>query len=87
MVDNGWIIAVIALNLISFIVMGSDKQRAIRHRWRIAEGTLLGLALFGGSLGVLLGMVVFHHKTNKPRFILGIPLILGIQSVLILQRL
>jgi uncharacterized membrane protein YsdA (DUF1294 family) len=85
MSDNGWIIAIVVINGLSFILMGSDKARAIRHQWRITEGTLLGLAVFGGSVGVLLGMFLFHHKTNKPLFFLGVPLILGIQSVLILQ--
>ena len=80
-----WIVA--GLNLLGLVLMGSDKQRAIRHEWRIPEKTLLGIAIFGGSLGILTGMFVFHHKTNKALFFLGIPIILGIQALLILQLL
>lgn len=60
-----------------------DKRRAIFRQWRIRENTLLLLALFGGSFGILLGMIVFHHKTQKPKFFIGIPLILIFQLFII----
>lgn len=87
MSDNGWILAILVVNGLSLGLMGSDKAAAMRRQWRIPEGTLVGLALFGGSLGILLGMFLFHHKTSKPLFVVGIPLIIGIQAVLILQFL
>ncbi len=71
------------INLAAFLCMLIDKRRAILHRWRISESTLFLLAFFGGSLGVLLGMVAFHHKTKKLRFVIGIPVIILIQFLLI----
>lgn len=85
--EQVWYLGVMVMNGIGFVLMGSDKQRAIRHEWRIPEKTLLGVAIFGGSLGILTGMFVFHHKTNKALFFLGIPIILGLQALLILQLL
>ena len=71
------------INLIAFLCMFIDKRRAVLHRWRISEATLILLALFGGSLGVLFGMIAFHHKTKKLRFVFGIPFIILIQFLLI----
>ena len=53
------------MNLIAFILMGADKRRAERKRWRIPEKTLFLSAIFGGSLGSLLGMYFFRHKTRQ----------------------
>ena len=78
----------IAVNICTFLVYGIDKQRARSGRWRIPESRLLLLAAVGGSLGAWRGMYVFHHKTRKAKFYLGIPLILVIQcaSTFILER-
>ena len=80
--------AVVAVNICTFLVYGIDKQRARSGRWRIPESRLLLLAAVGGSLGAWMGMYVFHHKTKKAKFYLGIPLILFIQCALtfILER-
>ena len=66
----GWIIL---LSLVLLAVMGMDKAAAKRGTRRIRESTLLMLAVIGGSLGGLLGMLLFRHKTQKPAFYLGIP--------------
>ena len=71
----------LAINIITFIAYGIDKQAAIEERRRISEATLITLALFGGSPGALLAMRVFHHKTRKPRFFVGIPLIMVMQII------
>lgn len=63
------------MTLAGFISMGADKLRAIRHEWRISERTLFVIALLGGSLGSLLGMLIFRHKTRHWRFLLFIPLL------------
>lgn len=68
-----------AVNLTAFCIYGADKKRAIRNQWRISEKALLMLAVIGGSPGALLGMKVFHHKTKKPKFYLGIPVILVLE--------
>ena len=68
-----------ALNLITFVLFGVDKRAAIKSQQRISERTLLGLAFLGGSIGGLLGMKVFRHKTRKPKFTVAIPLMLLLQ--------
>jgi len=77
------IILFIILNIISFLVMWIDKIRAINKRWRIKESNLFLLSIIGGSLGILLGMYVFNHKTKHNKFIFGIPAIIIIQLFLI----
>lgn len=66
----------LAVNILEFVLMGSDKRRAKRSARRIPERTLLLTALIGGSLGGVLGMAVFRHKTRHWYFALGLPLML-----------
>lgn len=66
----------LGINLLTFFVYGIDKWKAKRDKWRIPEATLLMLAALGGSVGALLGMTVFHHKTKRKKFLIGVPLIL-----------
>ncbi len=70
------------MNAAGFLLMLTDKQKARKNLWRIPERVLLGVSLFGGSLGVLLGMRLCRHKTKKPKFFIGIPAILLLQIVL-----
>ncbi len=67
------------MNLIAFALYGIDKRRAKQGAWRISEYTLLLVALLGGSLGALLGMRYFRHKTRHRKFRYGVPLILLLQ--------
>ena len=69
----------ICINIITIAVYGIDKRSAVRGKWRIRVSTLLGLAAAGGSVGALLGMHLFHHKTRKIRFSVGIPVIFVFQ--------
>lgn len=69
----------ILINALSFLFMLADKRRARKKLWRIPEATLMGLAAIGGSLGALLGMYLFRHKTRHPKFTVGIPAILLLQ--------
>ena len=64
------------INAAAFVLMLVDKRKAIKNRWRIPERTLILSALFGGSIGALLGMYTFRHKTKHLKFTLGIPAIL-----------
>ena len=73
------LIYLIGINLAGFIIMGVDKKRAIRGAWRISEASLFFTALLGGSLGCILGMQHFRHKTKHWYFVFGMPLILFIQ--------
>lgn len=63
-----------AVNVVVFIMYGADKHKAKHKKWRIPEGTLIIAAVFG-IIGGLLGMLVFRHKTKKPKFAVGLPLI------------
>ena len=72
----------IAINLVTFAVYGADKRRARRGAWRVPEKTLFLLPLLGGSVGALLGMRVFHHKTKHWYFVWGVPAILLAQMAL-----
>lgn len=74
-------IYLILINLTAFIMYGADKQKAVRHKWRIPERTLIGIAVFGGSLGALFGMMVFHHKTRHKKFTIGVPAIIAVQAI------
>lgn len=62
------------VNAVVFIMYGVDKSKAKRDKWRIPESTLI-LAAALGIIGGLLGMIAFHHKTKKPKFAVGLPLI------------
>ena len=72
----------IAINLVTFAVYGADKRRARRGAWRVPEKTLFLLPLLGGSIGALLGMRVFRHKTKHWYFVWGVPAILLAQLAL-----
>ena len=80
-IHSSLILYLIIINVITFVIFGVDKYKAIRQEWRIRESTLLGLALIGGSIGGWIAMYIFHHKTKKVKFFVGIPVILAIQIV------
>ena len=72
-------IYLIGINILTFLIYGADKWKAQRDKWRIPEDTLIWLAVAGGSVGALLGMNLFRHKTKHRKFFLGIPAILLVQ--------
>lgn len=77
------VIAIAAMNLAAFLLMGEDKRRAKKGAWRIPEKTLfLVTGLFGG-LGGTLGMFLMHHKTRHWYFRIGFPLMLIAQAALL----
>lgn len=83
--SGGWTVLLVwlaVINLLTFIVYGVDKRRARKGKWRVPEKTLFLLPLLGGSIGALLGMRVFHHKTKHWYFVWGIPAILLAQIAL-----
>jgi uncharacterized membrane protein YsdA (DUF1294 family) len=73
------LLALLALNVVTFLVYGIDKWKAKRNRWRISEATLLILAAIGGSIGAWCGMKVWHHKTMHKKFKYGVPAIIILQ--------
>lgn len=79
----GLYLYLICINIITIVVYGIDKRNAVHGKWRIRVSTLLALAAAGGSPGALLAMHLFHHKTRKKKFTIGIPLMLLAQIVLL----
>ena len=73
----------LAVNILAFVLFGIDKQKARRNLWRIPGKTLLLSALIGGSVGAILGMQFFHHKIRKPKFAIGVPVILVVEIVVV----
>lgn len=71
------------VNFTGFIMMGVDKRKAIKQAFRIPESTLFIIAAIGGSIGSILGMYFFHHKTRHWYFVYGMPIILVIQVLLV----
>lgn len=72
----------VLINLVGFAVMGIDKRKAQKKKYRISEKALFTVALLGGSLGTTVGMNYFRHKTKHWYFKYGMPLILMVQIVL-----
>ena len=72
------------ISLVAIIMTVSDKRRARQHRWRISEAALLLVSALGGSVAMLLTMLLIHHKTKHLKFMLGIPLIIVAQIALAL---
>lgn len=72
-------IYLLIINIISIILMGIDKQLAIKKKNRISEHSLLTLATIGGSIGILLGMIIFRHKIRKKKFLIVVPFLIIFQ--------
>ena len=77
-------IYLVFINILAFVLMGADKAKAKRNAWRIPEKTLFLSAILGGSIGAILGMQLFRHKTRHRSFVLGMPAILAAQVVIAL---
>ena len=73
----------IVINIVTWIAFGLDKWKAKSGKWRIPERTLLLLALIGGSLGALAGMIMFRHKTRKPKFFISVPVMFVVHCVIV----
>lgn len=82
LLDAGLIYLAI-ISIIACIVTIYDKRAAKHHRWRIPEATLLLISMLGGSVAMLLIMLLIHHKTRHLKFMLGIPAIIVLQICLI----
>lgn len=77
------IIYFIIMNIFGFTMMGIDKWKAKKHLWRIPEATLFIIAIIGGSIGSILGMYTFRHKTRRWYFAYGMPSILLLQLLVL----
>ena len=70
------------VNAAGFLLMLLDKLKAKKNLWRIPEATLFTVAAIGGSLGAIIGMRLFHHKTKHLKFSVGLPILLVIHILL-----
>ena len=77
-----FLLYLLLINAAAFLLMLVDKLKAKKNRWRIPERTLIGSAVLGGSIGAILGMYTFRHKTRHLSFTLGMPAILIAQVAL-----
>lgn len=76
MIEKVWIVGfAILLNVVMFVIMGIDKRRAIKNKFRVSEKILFLGGFFGGAGGVLSAMVAFRHKTQKKIFRIGMPVL------------
>jgi len=71
------------MNLVTFVLMGIDKYKARKYRWRIQERSFILLSLLGGALGSIMGMVVFRHKTQHKSFYIGMPVVYLFNKIII----
>lgn len=78
-----FILYIFLINIFAFFLMGNDKARARKKKYRIPEKNLFLTALLGGSIGAILGMYTFRHKTRHWYFVYGMPGILLMQCILI----
>lgn len=76
------VIYLIVINILGFLVMGLDKHKAKMVERRIPENTLFMFTILGGGIGTIAGMYVFHHKTKKMKFKVGMPLILILEILI-----
>ena len=81
------IIYFLLVNLLGFYAMYTDKLRAKKRAFRVPEATLFAIAIIGGTIGCILGMYTFRHKTKHWHFVYGMPILLVLQivSILLLQ--
>ena len=77
------IIYFIIINIIGFLVMYIDKQKAKKGKWRIPEKTLFIITTLGGGIGTIAGMYIFRHKTQKIAFVIGFPTITILEIIAI----
>ena len=76
----------IVINIAAWLMYGLDKWKAKSGAWRISERALLLVALAGGSVGALAGMMLFRHKTRKAKFVIGVPVMFVAHCVIAADR-
>ncbi len=74
---------ILIINAVAFVTAGIDKYLAKINKRRISESTLFTIALAGGAVGEYVSMKLFHHKTLHKRFMIGLPVIIAVQLILL----
>ena len=78
------IIYLLIVNILGFLMMYIDKQKAKKGSWRIQEKTLFIITALGGGIGTIAGMYMFRHKTQKIAFVIGFPTIVILEVIAVL---
>ena len=78
------IIYFVIFNILGFLIMYIDKQKAKKGKWRIPEKTLFIITGLGGGIGTIAGMYIFRHKTQKVAFVIGFPLITILEIIAVI---
>ena len=81
---QNFVIYIVIINIIGFLAMYIDKQKAKRGSWRIPENTLFIITAIGGGRGTSAGMYLFRHKTKKWTFKIGLPVLLILDILIVL---
>lgn len=81
--DKILVIWLFLTNVVAFLMFGIDKLKAKANKWRISEKALFIAALIGGGVGAFAGMQIFRHKTKHTKFVVGIPVIMVAQIILL----
>jgi uncharacterized membrane protein YsdA (DUF1294 family) len=81
---QNFVIYIVIINIIGFLAMYIDKQKAKRGSWRIPENTLFIITAIGGGIGTIAGMYLFRHKTKKWTFKIGLPVLLILDILIVL---
>ena len=74
------IIYMLVINIIAMLSIAFDKSAARNGEERVRESSLMLLAFLGGSPGMYVAMYLFHHKTRKKKFKIGVPIIFLVQA-------
>lgn len=75
------------INIFAVVITVADKKRAERRKWRVSEAMLLFVSAVGGGVSMYVTMRLIHHKTRKLKFMLGIPIIVAFELILVLYLL
>ena len=81
---QNFVIYIVIINIIGFLAMYIDKQKAKSASWRIPENTLFIITAIGGGIGTIAGMYLFRHKTKKWTFKIGLPVLLILDILIVL---
>ena len=73
----------IIINIVAAAATVLDKYKAVHHKWRISEAALLFISALGGGIAMYASMIIIRHKTRKPKFMLGIPIIVAVEFLLV----
>ncbi len=71
------------MSVVGTLAMMVDKKKAVKKQWRVSEKILMGIAALGGAVGIVVGMILFRHKTNKPLFYIGAPLLYAVHRLMV----